>query len=350
MRLHPKLQLHSKLSLPPKLPLRPLDSLRLPFSLHDRLSAPLAFSPGSLAMYAVTFALEVPVILVRVLLAFFACTIILAITGHSTVPAGELANLALIPTLWSVIALATPVGSGWWWRQRIGGRRPSQREQLAYTDAIELLAANSTTPVPEPGVWFVLDTHEPDAAVLGDALMLSRGVLESPHLPAVLAHELGHLATPDGRVTAALNRLVISPPIYKADPDEYAQEPREKPVIVHDDTIAVIAFAISATIWMIRKTLTLARGGLGLRVMCTVWGRYWREREYTADRYAAALGQADELADFLEVHALIHDHPIPFIWLTDHTHPPTELRIDQLRAHADNDTYPDPPPALPHGE
>jgi hypothetical protein len=29
---------------------------------------------------------------------------------------------------------------------------------------------------------------------------------------------------------------------------------------------------------------------------------------------------------------LIHDHPVPFIWLTEHTHPPAELRIDRLRA------------------
>jgi hypothetical protein len=29
---------------------------------------------------------------------------------------------------------------------------------------------------------------------------------------------------------------------------------------------------------------------------------------------------------------LIHDHPVPFIWMTEHTHPPTELRIDRLRA------------------
>jgi hypothetical protein len=36
-------------------------------------------------------------------------------------------------------------------------------------------------------------------------------------------------------------------------------------------------------------------------------------REYKADEYAASLGQAEELADFLEIHALIHDHPVPFI-------------------------------------
>jgi Zn-dependent protease with chaperone function len=78
-----------------------------------------------------------------------------------------------------------------------------------------------------------------------------------------------------------------------------------------------------------------AKGGLGLWLTGPLWGRYWRAREYHADQYAKSLGQADELADFLEVHALIHDNPIPFLWLTEHTHPPTELRIDRLRPTPD---------------
>jgi Zn-dependent protease with chaperone function len=78
-------------------------------------------------------------------------------------------------------------------------------------------------------------------------------------------------------------------------------------------------------------TSLIAKGGFGLWLTSPAWGAYWRKREYKADQYAAHLGQADELADFLEVHALIHDQPVPFIWLTEHTHPPTELRIDKLR-------------------
>ena len=78
-----------------------------------------------------------------------------------------------------------------------------------------------------------------------------------------------------------------------------------------------------------------AKGGLGLWLTGPLWGRYWRAREYHADQYAAALGQGEELSDFLEVHALIHDNPIPFLWLTEHTHPPTELRIDRLRTRPD---------------
>jgi len=85
---------------------------------------------------------------------------------------------------------------------------------------------------------------------------------------------------------------------------------------------------------VLTKIAVFAKGGLGLRITGPILGRYWRGREYKADQYAASLGQADELADFLEVHALIHDHPVPFIWLTEHTHPPTELRINRLRQAA----------------
>jgi len=85
---------------------------------------------------------------------------------------------------------------------------------------------------------------------------------------------------------------------------------------------------------VLAKIASFANGGLGLRITGPLIARYWRAREYEADQYAASLGQADELADFLEVHALIHDHPVPFIWLTEHTHPPTELRIDRLRIAA----------------
>ena len=289
------------------------------------------FSPAALVMYAATLTLELPVVVLRLLLAYILALIALAITGHPAIDANTLSLVALLPTLWSVLALAWPGGSGWWWRQQIGGRRPSQREQLAYHDALELLRDNTREPLTEPGMWFVLDTPEPDAAVLGNTLMLSRGLLESPHLPAVLAHELGHLATPDGQVTAALNRLVIHPAIYDPEPQE--RHHRRQPPL--DDELFIL---IAVAVWAAKKLLAFLRGGLGLYLLHPIWGHYWRRREYTADQHAATLGQADELADFLEIHALLHDHPIPYIWLTDHTHPPTELRIDQLRTHA----HPDP--------
>jgi Zn-dependent protease with chaperone function len=235
-----------------------------------------------------------------------------------------------------MLALLTPVGSAWWWRTRAGARSPSAREVAAYNDAVDLLQAHADRPLALPARWFVLDMPQPDAAVCGNALMLSRGLLESEDLPAVLAHELGHLASPDGRLTAALNRLVIFSSPFGPTAEEHQQQPHEQqrvdePAREPRDDAQLLWSAVLCVARVLAKIAIFAKGGFGLKITGPILARYWRAREYKADQYAANLGQADELADFLEIHALIHDHPVPFIWLTEHTHPPTELRIDRLR-------------------
>lgn len=163
------------------------------------------FTPGALSMYVLALVAEAPVIIARYVLALLVVFAVLVIEGN---PHGgtEWALVALIPTAWSALALFNPTGGGWWWQTRAGGREPSKREQLAYQDAVEVLQNNTSRPLPLPAHWFVLDSPQPDAAVCGDTLMLSRGLLETNRLPAVLAHELGHLASPDARLTAAINR------------------------------------------------------------------------------------------------------------------------------------------------
>ncbi len=292
-----------------------------------------------LALYAATLLLETPVIFARWLLTLAGAAVLLLVLHHSVAGAAGLAPLALIPTVWSILALITPFGGGWWWRQNLGGREPSQRERVAYQDALELLRHRTPMLLREPSGWFVLDDPQPDAAVCGSSLMLSRGLLESDHLPAVLAHELGHLSSTDGKLTAALNRLVIHAPPKIAE-----REPAKREAGILGDERAMLGVTFIGTLlWVGRRMIVFAKGGLGLRITAPFWGVHWREREYTADRFAAGLGQADELADFLEVHALMHDHPVPFVWLTEHTHPPTELRIDKLR-----NSY-DPRTAAPGG-
>jgi Zn-dependent protease with chaperone function len=303
------------------------------------------FSPGSLAMFALALASELPVLLMRVAIAAIGVAIVDLLTGHPS-HGPEMLWLGTLPTLWAILALITPIGSGWWWKQRSGGRRASEREQLAYDDAIDLLQSHSQTPLVLPRKWFVIDAPLPDAAVNGHTLMLTRGVLESNHLPAVIAHELGHLATPDGRLTTALNRLVFAKPpqtateLLQAHLAEKSQYNPPRPGLLGDELIRTLYQTIRISLW----TLLFARGGLGLRLTRPIWGIYWRHREYTADTYAARLGQADELAEFLEAHALIHDHPVPYIWLTEHTHPPTELRIEKLRNHAHREIADRPEP------
>ncbi len=291
------------------------------------------FSLDALAVYALALASELPVIVARATLVLILASIWLMLHGQSTAGTTVWLEVALVPTLWSIIALASPFGTGWWWKQRTGGRRPSEREKLAYLDATQLLQAHTREPLVRPASWFVIDTPTPDAAVCGETLMLSRGLLESDHLPAVLAHELGHLATPDGRLIAAINRLILIPPrpSRPTQDGEGGQDTAPKVQAILNERILLTILGIRLCLWLVRKTLKFVNGGFGLRLVGPLIGAYWRGREYKADRYAAGLGQADDLADFLENHALIHDHPIPYIWLTEHTHPSTELRIDKLR-------------------
>jgi Zn-dependent protease with chaperone function len=302
---------------------------------------------GWLVLYLTTAALELPVLLARYLATFVMAAILLKATGHPSAGAAAWAKLALLPTLWSAAALVTPAGSGWWWQQRMGGREPSKREYLLYRDATDRLQAATTILLPTPKRWFVLDEPEPDAAVCGDTLMLSSGLLASPHLTAVLAHQLGHLQNIDARLTAAVNRLVIDHPKHgsKTDlEDEMGGASIPRP----SQTQPVVGLRRATLKWrlasvMTRMTIALLRGGLALRLTAPAWGQVWREAEYEADRWAAHIGLADELADFLEGESLKHDHPIPLVWLTDHTHPPTELRIERLRAAA-NKQRPTPAP------
>ncbi len=296
--------------------------------MHARGAVKLPSIPA-LALYAATVAVEIPVMFARMLITLVIGVLLLLLSGHSTSGAQSvLIDLGMLPSTWAVFALVTPAGGAWWWQQNLGGRAPSEREELAYQDALDLLEHQAQEPLREPSIWFVLDTPQPDAAVCGNALMVSRGLLEGEHLPAVLAHELGHLASSDGKLTAALNRLVVHPPTKTAE-----REPRQQGelVVLGPDRMTQTLLAFRVLSWIVRKLFAFAKGGLGLLVTAPAWGAYWREREYVADQYAVRLGQAEELADFLEIHALIHDHPVPFIWLTEHTHPPTELRIDRLR-------------------
>jgi Zn-dependent protease with chaperone function len=287
-------------------------------------------SVPALALYLATLVSELPVVFMRMLLTAGVAAIVLLIKEGSAGGAMGYAELALIPTGWAIFALITPVGGGWWWRSNLGGREPSGRERSAYEAAMQELREQTDEPLQEPGGWFVLDTPELDASVCGNTLALSRGLFETTYLPAVLAHELGHLNTSDGRLTAAFNRLLINPPPRPKHNEQ--QQQQQRPLQFRaDDRVLLTITLVGILIWLARKSVIFAMGGFGLRLIAPFWGSYWREREYLADSFAAALGQGEELADFLETHVLMHDHPVPLIWLTEHTHPPTELRLDRLR-------------------
>jgi Zn-dependent protease with chaperone function len=335
---------------------------------EDRGGSPV----GSLTLYLVTAALELPVVLARYAAVYVVAAVALKASGHSGASAGEWAKLAVLPTLWSAAALVNPAGSGWWWQQQLGGREPSKREHLRYRAALDELQANTMMLLLKPKRWFVIDEAQPDAAVCGDTLMLSRGLLEGPHLLPVLAHELGHLRGIDARMTAALNRLVIDRlERPNANPEAAIPHPStprrstphppgssraggagsipRRPAAPVNGSTRNAEPARGLVRWAAHLTVVLLRGGLALRLTAPAWGQIWREAEYRADEWAARIGQGEALADFLQRELLKHDHPIPLVWLSDHTHPPTVLRIEQLRAGARGAPQPTPTQPPPGG-
>jgi Zn-dependent protease with chaperone function len=261
---------------------------------------PKEVAPGWVLLYAATFAIQAFCAPLRAAIAYPVLWLLFTILGKSTAWLHTLAwLLAYGPLIASLATLVLPL-SGWLWQQQAGGRDPSERERLIYDDALTVLAQADPQLRP-PRRWFVLDEPTLNAAAYSDTLMLTRGLLESGCLEAVLAHELGHLNSSDARLAAALHRLTTPPRRRMRFP------------------LRTISFLFS--------------GALGAWITRVPWAAYWRAREFEADLYAARLGQGDGLARFLEANALENDLPIPFIWLTDHSHPSTEHRIDRLYQH-----------------
>jgi Zn-dependent protease with chaperone function len=262
--------------------------------------SPREINPSWLLLYVVTFAIQAFCASVRGLIAYPLLWLAFTILGRSTAPLHVVAwVIGYGPLILSVVTLLLPLG-GWLWMQQSGGRTPSERERLLYEDALAVLTRADPQLRP-PRRWFVLDAPSINAAAYADTLMLTRGLLESGFLEPVLAHELGHLNSSDARLTASLHRLTTPPRKRMPFP------------------LRTISF--------------LSSGALGVWMTRTPWAAYWRAREFGADQYAAKLGQGPALARFLDTNALENDLPIPFMWLTEHSHPFTEYRIDRLFQH-----------------
>jgi len=266
---------------------------------------------GWVVLYVLTLALQVALGFARGLFVYLLAAIVLLLSGHHASPgAGTWGLVAwFAPLAWSVLALPYAIGSGWWFVQSTGARRPSERERIAVEDALDTVI-QSRPGIRRPGSWWVLDSPEVNARVRGRTLILHRGAIESRWLEATLAHELGHLNSIDGSLIVALDRMVI--PLRVTWPDRGA---------------GLLGFA-SAFLVM------LLTGELALFLVRPIWGAYLRHREYQADLFAARLGYAEDLAQSLENEGLPFDQPIPFAWLRAVSHPPTELRIDRLIAYS----------------
>ena len=205
------------------------------------------------------------------------------------------------------------------WGRRLGIRRPSDEEAVAIDDAFGLLQAVAPE-LPAAGGYAVLDDPVPFAAVRGQIVILSRAIIECDALAAIMGHELGHVNTLDGRLTEALNRLLLWD-----DPLSLSRTEGERPgeVVRNPDPRGAIPWAL------MRLIARLTGGTVGLRLLAPAWAAYWRSREYAADSYAGSLGQAEDLALYLRDQEQILDVPATGIF-NERQHPPVALRIERL--------------------
>ncbi|HEY7829796.1 MAG TPA: hypothetical protein VIC06_04450 [Solirubrobacteraceae bacterium] len=223
---------------------------------------------GWLTLYALTVALEVPAMLARYVAGLIVASVVIHMNGQGG-NAQEWAKLAAVgPIVWSALALVTPQGGGWWWRQRQGGRAPSARERETYERALRELQSRTNTPLPAVESWFVRDEPRCEAAVYGNTLMLSSGALQlqNGHLPALLAHELGHLRGMDAKLTVAVNRLVLKPLKLVAPPDPDEHQPRSpaRQLVEMDHRARKTLATVGLTRWTLAKAMALMRGGLAV--------------------------------------------------------------------------------------
>lgn len=222
---------------------------------------------------------------------------------------------ALAPLVWSASAFWHP-GGGWLWHQRVGAFDPSVQENRRIDAAFDALGPDATAPLRSLSIY-VVDEVDRFAFVRGQSLILSRGLVDSDALPAVLAHEIGHARSIDGRLMQALDRLALwGDPLMRA---------RDVDTLKEYGVLA--ALASGGLRWLLR----LAGGSLTLRCLLPLWSPHWRRRERAADECAVALGQGPALAKFLENWEQPAERPEPRLLFNLQEYERIAYRLDVLR-------------------
>jgi len=245
------------------------------------------------------------------------------------------------PIVWSVVTVVTGRGGGFLSQYEFGARPASRRERAVVDPQVHALVDGNRTK--GPTAWYVVDLPEVNAWVTGSTLYLSRAVIQSSHLRAIIAHELGHLNSFDGRLTLALRRMVFPGVlqlfVWRMRYQQFRAQAQTQPgaggmVVQPRPVLAVGCFAgvLLSLFWL---WLSLLAGGISSIILAIPLAAYWREHEYEADRYAAYLGEGRGLSAALDDVAAPIDFATPWLQFSQASHPPTELRIDRLEQYVE---------------
>jgi hypothetical protein len=336
-------------------------------------------TPAGVGLVAASILLDLPSAFARL----FLTAIIAGVAGVLDWRADLIVFLvAFGPYLRSIAALVLPLPAGPFLRQSAGARTPSARERAALGNAFSLLPRGVA-----PGSVLVIDGPDEHAWVLGCTLFVERGLLESPHLAAVMAHEAGHLATGDGRVALAAWWLPVQSvasvaarlmgssgrslpkagtPLPQPQASgtgarrrpsrrrvefgrrpsrrrvefgrrpsrrrvEFGRRPSRRRVefgILPDPRFRLLGGLLRLPGLAAGVVALLFAGGLFPMLLRPVWSAYRRSREYAADAFAAAAGHGPALVEALGEWQVL-DVATP--WWLRLSHPYVEQRIDRLQ-------------------
>lgn len=286
---------------------------------------------GGLLLYLLTLVIEIISMACRFLLVAALCSLIAGPRVGLFV--GIAASIG--PLVYSLLVLCGLPSGHMLVRYALGARVADAREQQRVAAALHGLLATNVKP---PRHVFIVDgPNEINACVSGTTLYVYTGLLRTRYLRAVLAHELGHLNSLDGRLTLAMRALVVPGGFFIARFLIFALSLIFRVLAELLRMLCTIVGMSGALILHIFGFVAgtvpfyiviFAMGGVGPRLLDFAWERYFIKREYHADAYAVRLGQGHDSIKALSIFTL-DDVEIP--WSQRKTHPPTRERIERLR-------------------
>lgn len=286
---------------------------------------------GGLLLYLLTLIIEVISLICRFLLVAGLCSLIAGPRVGLFV--GVAASVG--PLAYSLLVLCGLPSGHMLVRYALGARVADAREQQRVAAALHGLLATNVKP---PRHVFIVDApNEINACVSGTTLYVYTGLLRTRFLRAVLAHELGHLNSLDGRLTLAMRALVVPGGFFIARFLIFALSLVFRVLAELLRLLCTIVGMSGALVLRIFGFVAgtvpfyiviFAMGGIGPRLLDFAWERYFIRREYHADAFAVRLGQGKDNIEALSIFTL-DDVEIP--WSERKTHPPTRERIERLR-------------------
>lgn len=207
----------------------------------------------------------------------------------------------------------------------LGARETSRREQETLDQVFARIVDQVDFPVDSFSKLYVVDSTLEWVNLIGTTVYVSSGAIRGRHLPALLAHELGHLNQGDGSRILALRRLVFPPfqVFISGIRDFSTSRPPYRPELKEFDAEQIYYAIVNKVLFF---TLAFLGGGIGVWVLSWSWASHFRAKDYEADAFTVRLGYKDELIEYLEENKF-YDAAVPYMlgW-----RPANELRIDRL--------------------